>query len=117
MVTPNNEFATRLAIPGANTVEVVDIYRFFTDPANDFVARLAPPANGAVTLLRTNVPTWLEVVRRPSLRGAAALYGLTDLSRRDLFVLAVQALPAPPLAGRGGRGHLGPAAPAPRGGG
>ena len=52
------------------------------------------PDNGTVTLLRTNVPTWLEVprscgARHPSLRSAAALFGLTDLSRRDLFVLAV----------------------------
>ena len=96
--TPDfDPFATHLVIPGANAVDAIDIRAFFTDPANDFVARLAPPANGAVTLLRTNVPTWLEVVRHPSLRGAAALYGLTDLSRRDLFVLAVQAVLRRPL--------------------
>ena len=87
-----HESATRLAIPGANTVEVVDVYRFFTDLASDFVAGLAPPANSTFTVLRTNADSWLEVVRRPSLRRAAAMYGLTDLSRRDLFVLAVQTL-------------------------
>ena len=79
-------------------VDVIDVYAFFTDPASDFVAGLAPLANGTVTILRTNAPSWLEVVRHPSLRKAADLYGLTDLSRRDLFVLALQAVLRRPAA-------------------
>ena len=93
-------FATHLAIPGSATVDVIDIFKFFTDPASDFVTGLAPPANGTVTVLRTNAPSWIDVVRHPTLRKVADLYGLTDLSRRDLFVLAVQAVlrrPAPPV--------------------
>jgi len=85
-------FETHLVVPGASAVDVIDVYVFFTDPANDLLAGLAPPANGTVTVLRTNAPSWLEVVRHPSLRRAAELYGLADLSRRDLFVLAVQAV-------------------------
>ena len=87
-----------LVIPGAATVDVIDVYSFFTDPASDFVVGLAPPANGSVTILRTNAPSWLDVVRHPSVRRAADLYGLTDLSRRDLFLLALQTVlrrPAP----------------------
>ena len=89
---------THLTIPGSAKVDVIDVFGFFTDLASDFVASLAPPANGTVTVLRTNAPSWMNVVRHPSLRKAADLYGLTDLSRRDLFVLAMQAVlrrPAP----------------------
>ena len=85
-------FDAHLAIPGAATVNIIDAFNFFSDPATDFVAGLAPPANGSVTILRTNAPSWLDVVRHPSVRRAADLYGLTDLSRQDLFVLALQAV-------------------------
>ena len=90
--------ATHLTVPGSAVVDVIDAYEFFTDRASDFVTGLAPPANGTVTVLRTNAPSWMDVVRHPTLRKAAELYGLTDLSRRDLFVLAMQAVlrrPAP----------------------
>ncbi len=71
---------THLAIPGAAAVDAIDVFGFFNDPASDFVTGLAPPANGTVTVLRTNAPSWMDVVRHPTLRKAADLY-MADLSK------------------------------------
>lgn len=90
-------------IPGATTVHAVDdreYLAFFDAAENDFVRALVPPnpANTSTVVFVTNAYAWLTIVRHPALRSTADAYGLSSLTQRELFALALRVLLRRPSA-------------------
>lgn len=89
--------AVQARIPGAAIVHAVDeagYGPFFDGAHHDFVRALAPPAsaNCSSIIFVTNAAAWLAVVRHQDLRPAADALGLSGLTQRQLFVLALHTL-------------------------
>jgi hypothetical protein len=95
-------------MPGAAIVRAVDdreYLPFFDAAQNDFVGALAPPNHCkgsqkpcSTIIFVTSAHAWLTIVRLPALRITADAYGLSSLTQRELFTLALRVLLRHPSA-------------------